>query len=256
MRCFALILMLLTSTSAQITDPGEVPSFSSLQGCVQVLFSDTGEELLNDIGCGDWFCACNHFGDAIYTLSTMAVSQCSTVAQDVSAATSVFSSFCSQISTSPTTTFYPTGLTDPFGWPNFSTLRSRVQDLFGGGEELINDVNCVDWSCVCADPGAPYTLSTLAASQCTDAQDISAANSVFTAFCNQISLTASVPTAPTGVSQTAGTPCLYCLIFLRSNAISISYRICWKFQWYNWIFIVYRNGRNFHVRKPGTCRSH
>jgi hypothetical protein len=208
MRGFKLLFPLLTLISAQYTDPGLLPGFSTFQGCVTVLFSDTGEELLNDIGCGDWYCACDHYSDAIYTLSTMAVSQCTTVAQDVIAATSLFNSFCLQLSAIPpaSTTFSPAGLTNPFQWPGFSTLRSCVQDLFGEGEELLNDVNCANWFCVCDDSGASFTLSTLAASQCTDAQDIAAATSVLDAFCDQISLTALVPTAATGNVATDSTP--------------------------------------------------
>lgn len=208
MRGFRLLSLLLTLTSAQYTDPGLLPGFTTLQGCVTVLFSDTGEELLNDIGCGNWLCACDHFSDAIYTLSTMAVSQCNTVTQDVTAATSLFNSFCAQLSATPlvSTAFTPAGLTNPFQWPGFSTLRSCVQDLFGEGEELLNDVNCANWFCVCDDSGASFTLSTLAASQCTDAQDIAAATSVFNEFCDQISLTAPVPTAATGNVATTNTP--------------------------------------------------
>src|SRR6266496_6074376 len=162
--------------------------------CVQNLFSDTGEELLSDIGCVNWFCVCDHFGDARYTVSTMAISQCSTVAQDVMAATSVLNSFCSQITptlTASPTTYVPAGVTDPSQWPGFSTLRLCVQYLFSDtGEELLSALNCMNWFCVCQNSGAEFTLSTMAATQCVDAQDKSIATSLFTAFCSQISLKA------------------------------------------------------------------
>lgn len=196
-----VFLVFLALTSAQVTDPGLLPGFSNLQGCVQSLFSDTGEELLNDIGCDNWFCVCNHFSDAFYTVSTMAISQCNTQAQDVMQATSVLNSFCTQIPT-PSSVSPPAGLTDPSKWPGFSTLRICVQYLFSDtGEELLSYLNCGNWICACQDSGAGYTLSSMAATQCVDAQDKSIATSLFTAFCNQISLTPVVPTAPTSVGQ-------------------------------------------------------
>lgn len=204
MRTFLLLLPLWTSVSAQVTNPTLLAGFNTLQECVQGLFLPD-YALEPDMGCDSWYCVCNHFSEAYYTLSTMAFSTCSS-SQYITQALSVLNTFCGQIPSLPTPSPAPAGITDPHSWPYFSTYRLCVQNLFGSVYELISDTQCPNWQCVCEDQGASYTLSTLATSQCTDSQDVSTATAFYSAFCAQISLTPSVPTAPSTTNAATNTP--------------------------------------------------
>ena len=205
---FLVFLVPVAFSSAQYTDPNDLPVFSTLQSCVRLLFSDTGFLEYINIDCGNWFCVCDHYSDAIYTLSTLAISSCSTSPQDVMAATSVLNSFCAQITpTTSQSSYVPVGVTDPSQWPNFYNLRICVQYLFSDtGEELLSNVNCLNWLCVCDDSGAASILSTMAIAACTDSQDQSVATSLFSAFCSQITLKDIAPTTAGQIStsQTEG----------------------------------------------------
>ena len=80
--------------SITVTDPSQWPGFSTIRGCAQVAITD---DLEYDVDCGDWTCVCDHLSIAQATLESLAISLCSSNAQDVAAATSILNGFCSQL---------------------------------------------------------------------------------------------------------------------------------------------------------------
>src|SRR5271154_6286126 len=208
MRRFLLVSALLTfQVEAQVTLPQRWPPFTTLMGCVTDLFGQGSGSLEEEINCGNWFCVCDDYSNALYTMSSLAASDCPD-SQYVAQATSALSAFCAQISsTIPSATPTPVstglgGVTIPQSWPGFSTLMGCVTDLFGAGSgSLEEEINCGDWYCVCNDySNALYTMSSLAFSYCP--QDVVQATSALDAFCAQISNTIPASTS-TPVSTTS-----------------------------------------------------
>ena len=94
------------------TNPSQWPGFSDQPVCLRDRFTgkDHPDRISTLFGCGDWACVCNHYPDAVSTLTSY-VSHCESqvytitgtnVEPDLYAAVSIFNQFCSQLS-GPTT---------------------------------------------------------------------------------------------------------------------------------------------------------
>ena len=97
--CFS-ILALAQLPSLALTIPSQWPGFSSQRLCVQCALGGSvcsNNNIEVDIGCGDWKCVCDHFSVAQTSIVSLAISFCSSVDQDVAAATSILDGFCSQL---------------------------------------------------------------------------------------------------------------------------------------------------------------
>jgi len=202
-----------------VTRPQNWPGFNTLMGCVTDLFGQGSGSLEEEINCENWFCVCSELSNALYTMSSLAVSDCPN-SQGVAEATSVLNAFCAQISNTippatptPGSTTGVGGVTRPQNWPGFSTLMGCVTDLFGQGSGSLEEViNCGDWFCVCDDfSNALYTMSSLAVSDCPDSQGVMEATSALNGFCAQISNTipaaTSTPASTTAVGGTTAPVC-------------------------------------------------
>jgi hypothetical protein len=167
MAYYLLLFASLSGVTTQVTDPSQLPGFSTLQGCVQGVFGGSGNDVEAAVGCDDWYFVCNHYNDAYDTLSLEAFTQC-TALQYISEALSVLTVFCGQIPALETPSPLPVGITNPSPYPYFSTFRNCVQSVFGGaGYAIEAQVSCADWSCVCQAPNVEATAAQVASSQCT-----------------------------------------------------------------------------------------
>jgi len=180
--CFSMLIL----AQLPITDPGQWPGFSNVRICAQDAVT---RDLTYYVGCGshEWTCICDHFSIAQATLESLAISGCSSDAQDVAAATSILDGFCSQL---PITSAQPFNViaTDPSQWPGFSNVRICAQDAVT--RDLTYYVGCGlhEWTCICDHFSiAQATLESLAISGCSsDAQDVAAATSILDGFCSQL----------------------------------------------------------------------
>ena len=76
-----------------VTDLTQWPGWGTIRLCVE----EAVWSVPDDIGCGDWPCACDHSSTAAADLLSRAISFCSSDEQDVAIATSIFDGFCSQL---------------------------------------------------------------------------------------------------------------------------------------------------------------
>jgi len=96
---------LIAASAMTFTDPSQWPGFSDQPVCVRDRFtiSNQPDVIKTLFGCGDWACVCNHYCVAVPTLSSY-VSVCESEVYtlnnpaDISAASSLFYWFCSQLS--------------------------------------------------------------------------------------------------------------------------------------------------------------
>jgi len=73
--------------------PSQWPGWSTIRACVAYAI----EDVVGDIGCGDWTCVCEHSITAAADLLSRASSLCLNDELDIVIATSVFNGFCSQL---------------------------------------------------------------------------------------------------------------------------------------------------------------
>ena len=104
------------------TDPAAWPGFSDQPPCIRDRFTTSNhpDVIKTLFGCADWACVCNHYTNALPTLTSF-VSNCERevyttfISNDVAAATSIFYDFCSQLpgvtSLPPQTTSTPSSST-------------------------------------------------------------------------------------------------------------------------------------------------
>ena len=194
---------LVTLVTAQLTNPTQLPGFSTLRSCAQnALVCSTcilsGVE--GDLGCSNWQCVCNDISVALSAVSLAASAECYN-AQDAASATSVLSGFCEQLgpipsetSSSPQTTLAPGQFTDPSQWPGFNILRSCAQDALVCSTCILSGVKgelgCSNWQCVCNDISAAMSVVSLVANaECYNTQDAASATSVLSGFCAQLPAT-------------------------------------------------------------------
>jgi hypothetical protein len=109
-----LLLASLCAGQATITDPVDWPGITNLPTCVSSVFVgciyDCGFNILPSegciacgVGCDDWSCACSaEYTPALSLVAAVASYRCSNALNFVPSATSIFSSFCEQLTASPT----------------------------------------------------------------------------------------------------------------------------------------------------------
>jgi hypothetical protein len=116
---FFIAYLLFRLSAGIITDPQQWPSVTDLPYCVDNVFQGClygcAYQSLPSAGCipcgvdcGDWSCACQDYGPAYSVLTSVASYQCSTNLYAVASITSIFNSFCLQLTATPTE---PTGPT-------------------------------------------------------------------------------------------------------------------------------------------------
>jgi len=102
----------------------------------------------------------------------------------------------------------PALITDPSQWPGFSDLAECAQASIVGCYGcytgiLVFGIDCSTWVCACDHFSAAMSeVSSVAASSCTNSQDVASATSVWNGFCAQLSATPTGPTAPTQTGTT------------------------------------------------------
>jgi hypothetical protein len=110
-------LVLLTLCAGQVTDPQQWPGIGNLPGCVDGVFQgclyDCAYNTLPQDGCipcgvdcGDWECACSDYGPALSVVNSVASYLCSSNLYAVPSVTSIFNTFCAQLTATPTYATY------------------------------------------------------------------------------------------------------------------------------------------------------
>src|SRR5271155_1089674 len=136
--CFSL----LGVAQSPITDPSQWPGWSNIRNCVEYAVWS----VVDDIGCGNWPCVCDHSSMGEADLLSGAIGFCSSNEQDIATATSILNWLCSQIPNSTTSLLPGVTVTDPTQWPGWSTIRNCVEYAVWSD---VDDVGCDDWTCVC-----------------------------------------------------------------------------------------------------------
>ena len=125
-----LLLILVSSNAAQITDIRNMPNYRDQAGCVKcALWGCSSNDIWDVTGCADTVspvCLCNHFSQAMLAASSLVNSYCSGNTADIFSATSILNDFCAQQTISLIVPTAPMPSTQASRVPTVATLLTST----------------------------------------------------------------------------------------------------------------------------------
>jgi hypothetical protein len=133
---FAALNLLIFAAGQQCTDPSQLPGFSNLPNCAQIIFTcpGCGPSVQGGVDCETWGCVCDDLSQRISAASSAASARCTTEPWETASATSILNAFCAQLtvpaSELPSTTSIIPQYTDPSELPGFTNVPECAQIIF------------------------------------------------------------------------------------------------------------------------------